>query len=208
MSGGTIVDYASLQTALANFSNRADLTSRLPDFIQLAEAKMNRYLRLIDMTSQNASFSITGEYVATPTSFGGVKTFYINTDPKTPLEFMADDLMTALFDTGTGKPRNYNVQGSNFRFGPVPDSTYTATLVYYLAIPNLTTGATTNWVITSHPDAYLYGGLAELNSYLKDFEAALGYAQAMYKVLDEMKGASALTRWGSGPISVRVDNAP
>jgi hypothetical protein len=41
-----IVDYATLQTAVADFMARADLTVQIPTFIQLAESRMNRDLRL------------------------------------------------------------------------------------------------------------------------------------------------------------------
>ena len=34
--------YAELQTAVANWLDRDDLTDRIPEFIALAEAKMNR----------------------------------------------------------------------------------------------------------------------------------------------------------------------
>lgn len=199
----SIASYSDLTTAAANWANRADLTSRIPEFIALAEAKMNRRLRTIDMVTKNATFSITGEYVAVPTSFGGVKTFYLNTAAKAVLEWATDDYITNNFPSGTGQPEVYNVQGSNFRFGPTPGATYSSTLVYYLAVPALTGSATTNWMITSHPDAYLYGVMAELSAYLKDNVAAQGWVQAMYQVLDEIKGNSNKSTWGTAPIVTR-----
>jgi len=41
--------YATLQTAVANWLDRSDLTDRIPEFIALAEARMNRVLRLAIM---------------------------------------------------------------------------------------------------------------------------------------------------------------
>jgi predicted PurR-regulated permease PerM len=38
--------YAELQTAVANWLDRGDLTERIKEFIGLAEARMNRVLRL------------------------------------------------------------------------------------------------------------------------------------------------------------------
>ena len=38
--------YAELQTAVANWLDRGDLTDRIKEFISLAEARMNRVLRL------------------------------------------------------------------------------------------------------------------------------------------------------------------
>ena len=39
-----IATYSDLQTAIANFLARTDLTSQIPDFIKLAESRMSREL--------------------------------------------------------------------------------------------------------------------------------------------------------------------
>jgi hypothetical protein len=182
----SITTQPELLTAVANWSGRSDLTSRIPEFVALAEAKMNRKLRTKDMETKNATFSITGEYVATPAGFGGVRSFYLNTNPKQNLQLMTSDLQTGLFGTTSGKPRFYDVIAGNFRFAPPPDSTYSATLIYWLTVPALTGSATTNWLLTSHPDAYLYGCLAELAGFAKDWDGAAKWVAAMYGVLQEV----------------------
>lgn len=197
--------YSDLLTAAANWSGRSDLTSRIPEFIELAEAKMNRKLRTKDMVTKNASFSITGEYVALPTGFGGVKTFYLNTNPKQNLELMADDLMTGLYGSNSGKPRHYSIQGSNFRFGPTPDGTYSSTLVHWLTVPALTGTNTTNWLMTANPDAYLYGVNAEACAFAKDFQGAEGWLRQMYGVLEEIVAISNQDQWGGNSMAVRVE---
>lgn len=199
-----ISTYNELLTAAANWSGRSDLTSRIPEFITLAESKINRKLRTLDMETKNASFSITGEYVAVPTNFAGVKTFYLNTTPKQNLEFMPDDSQTGYFGSASAKPRYYSIQGSNFRFGPAPDGTYSATLVYYLKVPALTASNTTNWLLTSHPDAYVYGVMAELAGFAQDWAAADKWVNAMYGVLEEVAGNSNRDRWGGNSMAVRL----
>ena len=44
-----INSYSSLQTAVANWLDRSDLTDRIPEFIDLAEARINRALRVTFM---------------------------------------------------------------------------------------------------------------------------------------------------------------
>jgi hypothetical protein len=199
-----ISTYSDLEAAVTNWSSRSDLTSRIPEGIALAEAKINRRLRTLDMVTKNASFSITGEYVATPTNFGGVKTFYLNTDPKIALEYMADEEMTALFSSGTDQPRHYNVQGANFRFGPVPDATYSSTLVYWLKVPALSDSATTNWLLTSHPDCYLYLTNAEMSAFANDLQTAQSWEQMGYQILQEIADQSARDQWGGTSMAVRI----
>lgn len=191
-----ITQYSELLTAAANWSGRSDLTSRIPEYIALAEAKMNRRLREKDMVTKT-TFNITGEYVAVPTAFGGVKHFHLDTTPRVVLDFMPDHLLTATYaDGATGQPEVYNVQGSNFRFGPTPGATYTSTLVYYLKVPALTSSATTNWMITNHPDCYLYGVMAELAGYAQDDVGVQRWITAMYAVIDEIKRASNRDTYG------------
>lgn len=199
----TIASYSDLNTAVANWTGRGDLTSRIPEGIVLAEAKMNRYIRTKDMVTKNASFSITGEYVAVPSNFGGVKAFYLNTSPTQELVLSSDGLITEQYGGLTDTPVVYCIQGSNFRFGPVPSGTFTATLVYWLLVPALTGSATTNWVILSHPDVYLYGVLGEMAAFAKDFEAAQGWEAMFYKCMDELLMMNKRDRTGGGVLYAR-----
>lgn len=61
--------YANLQTAIANFLARDDLTTEIVDFIKLTEADFNRRLRVRAMETVNTSFSIDAETEALPTGF-------------------------------------------------------------------------------------------------------------------------------------------
>jgi hypothetical protein len=196
--------YSDLLTAAANWAGRSDLTSRIPEFLELTEAKINRKLRTKDMETKNAAFSITGEYVALPTGFGGVRSFHLNTSPRQVLEFMSPDAQTGYFGQNTGRPRFYSIEGSNFRFGPIPDGTYSSTLTYFLTVPALTGSATTNWLLTANPDVYVYGINGELAAYLKDFEAAQGWEARMYSVLQEIHAISNQDKWGGNSMAVRL----
>ena len=59
---------AELHTAVANWLNRSDLTSRIPEFIALAEASFNRNLRTREMLVRSTA-SVTGQYVSIPTDY-------------------------------------------------------------------------------------------------------------------------------------------
>jgi hypothetical protein len=201
----SIGTYAELQTAVGNWiTNGAVSTTRIQEGIALAEAKINRRIRTLEMVTKNTTFSITGEYVATPTNFGGVKTFYLNASPKQDLTYMDDGQMAAY--STTTKPKYFNVQGSNFRFAPVPDATYSSTLVYYLKVPALTASNTTNWLLTSHPDAYLYGTLAEMEAFVKNWEAASNWEKMLYTMLDEVAAQSKRDQASGSSLATRPDS--
>ena len=196
---------ATLATAIGNWMARADLASRIPEFVQLAEAKLFRDLRTPEMITKDAAFSITGEYVAVPTGFLEARSFMLNAAPRTALTFMPDDTQVDMYQTTSGSPLFYNVVGGYFRFAPVPSSTVTATLTYYKAPATCSTGASeTNWLLTGHPDIYLYGALLEAAGYIQDDGRVALWAQAYSLAVDQLKRQGARMQWGGNGMAVRA----
>jgi hypothetical protein len=196
----SITTYSELQTAVGNWLGRSDLTSRIPEFISLAEAKLNRVLKSQAQETKSTSFSITAEYVNVPSDFIESRNFYVtSTDPDIALQYMAPDEMSRY--SSTGKPKFYAVVGSQFRFAPAPDGTYTSTLIYYAKLPALASNST-NWLLTSHPDAYLYGSLLEAEAYGANDQRVGLWKQGYDQVVAEINGVSQRGRYGA-PMAAR-----
>ena len=69
-----ISTYAELQTAIANFLARSDLTSQIPDFITLAEARMSRELETRSQEKRaQASTSASDEFISLPTDLRKIR---------------------------------------------------------------------------------------------------------------------------------------
>ena len=174
-----ITTYAELDTAVDNWLGRADLSSRVPEFIALFEAKFNRDVRVPQQEKINATFSIDGEYETVPTDFIELRSMHLTTSPKRPLSYMPPDQQINFYNSGTGIPIFVSITGHtavdgtlSFRFAPVPDGTYTAVLTYYAKLLALNgTTQTTNWLLTNHPDVYLFATLVEAAPYERDTEA-------------------------------------
>ena len=163
--------YANLQTAIANFLARDDLTTEIVDFIKLTEADFNRRLRVRAMETVNTSFSIDAETEALPTGFLQTRSFILATNPKTALQFMTPfHQAETQGGSESGRPRAYSIEGTNFRFSPSPDSTYTATIVFYKAFDTLSSSTTTNHILTNHPDVYLYGSLYFASTFIRGMD--------------------------------------
>ena len=63
-----IATYTDLQTSIANFLARSDLTAQIPDFIALAEASMSRELETRSQEKRVTANTVSGnEYLALPT---------------------------------------------------------------------------------------------------------------------------------------------
>ena len=82
---------------------------------------------------------------------------------------------------------------------PTPDGAYSAILMYYAKIPTLSDSNETNWLLTHHPDIYLYGALLHSAPYLKEDERAQTWA-ALYTaaVMRVNNASSKSTTSGSG----------
>lgn len=181
--------FIGLKASIADFLNRTDLTTTIPDFIVLAEAQMHR--RLIGRQRQgfpvprrlilrsDASFVTDDEYVAVPTDIAGPINLQLTASDGTILDLdylepvNLQAMKSAAFangDTGSipfpGWPVYYTVIGSELQIFPVADKAYTGELTYIKRLA-AASGAT-NWILTDHPDAYLYGALVQSAPYLKD----------------------------------------
>ena len=185
-----ITTYAELQTATANWLDRSDLTARIPEFIELAEANFNRVIRQPDMITKNDSFSIAGRYTTLPTDTLEIVRIVLDLTPVVVLEYMTPEELSErrITLTGTGKPYYFTTIGGSANQLEVlrsPDDTYTASIIYYTRIPALADG--TNWLLTNHPDIYLFGALVEAEPYLKNDERMPMWTSRLDKALNDLR---------------------
>lgn len=184
-----ITNYSELQTSIANFLARDDLTTQIPDFISLAESRMSRELQARSQ-EKRATANLTGgdAFVSLPTDLRSVRLVKLNTSPKEVLEYYTPAKLDELYASNSqGKPRAYTIIGGEIKFAPNPDTTYTAELVYMEGIPDLSDSNSTNIILTRHPDAYLYGALAAASVYLMDDQKTTVYEQLFTRAIDEIK---------------------
>lgn len=190
---------AELETAVANWLDRTDLTSRIPEFVVLAEARFNRVIRAPDMQTRNDAFTVDGQYEAHPTGFIEASRFVLLTSPVTPLEYVTPEEMAdkRTGRTSSGKPLFYTVAGGYFEFLPTPDSAYTASLLYYARLTPLASAL--NWLLTAHPDIYLFGALVEAEPYVRNDERFPLWKSRVDSALAELATMNDRKRVGGTP---------
>jgi hypothetical protein len=208
--------YATLLTAVENWLVRDDdaLTDRVPEFITLFEAKMNRELRCNQMeTRGDLSITAADEFIDLPTDFQTMRRLRLSSVTGKPrLTFMsgqqADDYRYANANT-TGQPIYFAIVGDEIELLPTPDASYTAQIFYRANIPALTVSNTTNWLLTLAPDLYLYGVLMEASAFLREDERIPTWYQAYQYALDGVNQLGRDQAYNTGPLEVRmVGNVP
>lgn len=167
-----ITTYAELKTAIADFLNRDDLTSVVDSFIDLAEANMQRNIRHWRMEGRSTA-TLDTQYSALPADFLEAIRFHITSGTTNPLELVSQGELMKRKENSlntSGKPRFYAMTAGELEVFPAPDGEYTGELYYYKRITPLSDSNTSNWLLTYHPDAYLYGALIHTAPYIQDDE--------------------------------------
>lgn len=195
-----ITDYSTLVTAISDYLARSDLNTYVPNFLQNAQRKLYRGLRLRFMETALSGTTSSG-VLAVPSDYLELKYAYINTSPKVFLERTTPETIYVKYRSinSSGKPLDIAREGSNFIFGPLPDSDYAVAGIYY-ALPTLLSETnTTNWFITNAPDALLYGALLEAQPFLMNdkripvWEQMLGQSIALIKRENDRENFSGST---------------
>ena len=197
--------YSELQTAVGSWLNRSDLDTNIPDFIALAESSFNRVLRTRNQITR-ATSSVSEQFVALPSDLLELHNIQLNTSPVKRLQQVtmtkADDLKSSISTSGT--PAYFALTGSNIELIPTPDASQTLEIVYYATITALSDTNTSNWLLTSYPDIYLYGTLVQAEPYLMNDERMGTWGALLGKAIEELRVSDERSQTEGGTLVMRA----
>ena len=201
-----LTTYDELKASIADFLDRDDLTTVIPDFISLAETQMNREIRHYRM-EKRATANLDTQYTALPNDFLQPIRFVITgsdvstLEQASPLEI--SKLREANNDT-TGTPDTYSILDSSIEVFPKPDATYTLEMLYYEKIDALNSGNTSNWLLTNYPDAYLYGSLMHTAPYLAEDNRIQTWAALYQKAISDINSESERSKTAAAGRRIKI----
>lgn len=183
---------AGLYASIADFLNRGDLTSVIPDFSTMAEAQINRRLRVRRMVVRG-TVTPSSEFVAVPSDF--LEPLSATLTDNTVLDCLAPDALAEMKRNGgtvssTGNPCAYAGVGSSLQFYRAPTTSTTVNLSYFGKLPALASNPTGNWLLTDCPDIYLYGSLLQSAPYLQDDARITTWANLFTTLLEDLQQAN------------------
>jgi hypothetical protein len=184
-----ISTFSELKSSVADYLDRSDLTTVIPDFIRLAEVQMNRTIRDRRML-QRSTAEVDSQFTQLPSDFLEMLNLQINGSRITGLEFRSPSALDAErpYLSQYGQPVFFSIVGETLEVLPNPNGTvYTTELLYYQSIPALSDAQTTNWVLTHHPDLYLFGSLKQSAPYLKNDERLPVWNALFSQALEELR---------------------
>lgn len=198
-----ISTYSELQTAIQNWLDNTNTipVERAQEFIRLAEADFQRRLRVREnLVVTTGTLTATTATLALPADFGGIQSLTVTSNgyPDALGQLSPDAAADAYAGYGNGVPEHYVIEGANLRFYPTPDSAYAYGLWYWQRVAALSDSAPTNWVLTRHPDLYLFGALSQAEGYLVNDQRAVLWRAAYEQAIEQIAASSALESMGRG----------
>lgn len=181
-------NYTQLQSAVANWLNRDDLTDRIPEFIRLAEAAIDRTLR---RSTTRASITISGESTELGAGVAELRSVRLVTSSRSldvALEVVTPEMLADHRANlpATGRPAVAAVLNGNLIVAPAPGGAYTAEIVYFNALVPLSDTNPTNVVLTEAPDLYLYGSLMHSAPFLEHDERLQTWTALFESALEQL----------------------
>jgi len=202
----SLTNYSDLQTTIASYLARSDLTAMIPDFIRLAETRLRRELRIRQMLKVVTTTTTAGDStVELPSDFLQMRDMHLGTNPAATLEYLSP---SALFrnsrTTQSGLPRQYTVLAQEFQLSPVPDSDYTVNLLYYSAPTFMSSLVPSNAFMAICPDLLLYGALGEAETYIMNDPRLQTWATLYDRGLNALTVSDDQGEYAGSPISISI----
>jgi hypothetical protein len=193
-----ITTYAELKSSIANWLNRDDLTSVIPDFISLAEAQIARDVRHWRQ-EKRVTTPVNEQYENLPIDWLEMIQIQLTAGGRLQVISAAELQNRKEASLVAYKPKYYRLTSDQIEFYPAPDSSYEVAMQYYARVPALTDTDTTNWVLTDYPDIYLYGALVHAAPYLNDDQRINIWASLYQSAVDALDQDNKKSRV-SGPL--------
>lgn len=169
-------NYGELKTEVSSFIHRNDLDSKMDVFTQLAEAMINKDLRVMEMEAIESTVSAS-TFIDFPAGYLEGRAVHVEVSGKRRvLQQMTPQQLDTMFSSSTGTPQAYAIHGGKMEVRPEssgsPAVTYTYDISYYKKVTTLAANGdtTTNEILTEYPLLYLSALLVQANAYVQDNE--------------------------------------
>ena len=199
-------NYSALRTTIASYLGRTDLTTMIPTFITLAEARLQRELRTRQLLkSATATMAANDATVGLPADFLEMRDLYIQGNPRMPVTYLTPSAFTrdARADE-SGSPHYYTVIGSELLFAPIPDGQYVLEMLYYYKPVVLSDSNVSNAFLANYPDLLLYGSLAQAEPYLMNDARLATWASLYADTLNLIETSDEGSEYNGVPLQMKL----
>ena len=196
--------YANISTAIGTWEDRTFTTAETDEFLLLAEANANRKLASDFRRRSSSTVNTNSSGVGTiPTGFVGLTSIVRDVLGSVPLKQVS---WAALIERNPNEDADdaevFAISGTTFQVAPITDDDFI--VVISGSVPALTSGNTTNWLLTLAPDYYLFYGQACAAAKFKAYDEAALLRGAANAVLDEIVSQGNVAEYGSAEMTLAM----
>ncbi len=210
--------YQELVDAAKAYADRQDLevNASIDVFITMAESRINRVLKIAKQSHRLYTRTVTGqEFYSLPPDYNGMRAIHFNSgavdsvDSDTiPMYYVTPNMMVEMQKLpnagGTGKEYYYTIVGEQLQVNPTLPGAGTIEMIHYRRMIHLSESAPTNWMSLDHPDIYLSGMLCEIESFVKNYDAATSWDGKMTRMIEEIQVDDQESRWAGDTLTMRT----
>ena len=200
--------YATLQSFVADFLARDDLTTQIKTFISLAEQRMSRELDIALLERVARATAIANQqFVSLPTDLRSIREVAtIDADgARVVLQYITPAQLDVRKRDGStpSKIEQYSITANDLELYAPPTDTTTLEIVYNEGLDELSDSNTANTLLTRHGDCYLHGTLKAAFDFLQDEQRSIYHDAQFTRCLAEIDRDSDKQRFGSNDLQIR-----
>ena len=208
--------YDELVAAAKAYCDRIDVevNQNVQVFVLLAEARINRTLKVTEQTHRVYTKTMTGkEYYTLPPEFNGMRVVSFNSggvdkpdSQATLLHYVTPEQLVEMQESAYDEEeRYYTIVNNQFQLhNPLPNGG-TIEMVFYRKVPPLGVKYNSNWMSEENPDIYIAGISAEIEMFVKNYDAAKLWDDRMTRAIEELRTNDINNRWSGNSMQMRVD---
>lgn len=185
-------NYTELQAAVLDWMVRASQTGAVVDWIALAEARLNRELGAVETDTTLTGVADSRRIDISSVSMVRPIALFLAESGSDEVQISPATDGTFPYLTTSGRPTKWAVDGTNIDFDRPLDSAYPFRLRYRERFSLAT--ASTNWLLTNHPDVYLAATIVWGSAYNKNLPEASAWKQLLDEAIPSIKNAIAQTK--------------
>lgn len=187
--------YSALQAKVVDLLKRtgdATIEALASDWIGYAESEMQTRIKLLEFES-SASVTITAGVGTLPTDYVGMRAAYWSDSPNRELTYVTPEQFDILND-GSSDHYAYTITGSSIKL-PTTESG-TVVLTYLARFTPLSNSNTSNAILASYPDLYLYGAAKHGCVWIEDDAGVQKYGTMFNASCDRVNDNNAQRKYG------------
>ena len=194
--------YTTLKAAIGTWTARADYTTFADDCIDLAEAWFNRNLRVRQMLEE--ATAAVAERLSLPSDFLEMRDIQVQAATHRQLQYVTPEEADRIdVDGSTGDASYYTIVNNEIRIVPPPSSGSTVLMSYWQTIPALSGSMASNWLLAAYPDAYLWGALMHVGTFLENPQRMAAVESQFARAVNEIRQAGKASMYG-GSLRIRA----